>query len=180
MAKKDLKQNIKSKDSGEDVLYDLKDDVQAYIDDGYDLEDAITAAIDGLIYTKDIIDLGLHYGVIDDSQILQDCYEDLYNDLSNGDYVFPNWYFVVTDNNLGFEHESDADYVDEQEAENAAYDFVEEVRDSIDVREEDGEFVAYVTFAGQEVEVARSDDEDAAYSMADTWVDELDYKAKRA
>ena len=173
MAKKDLKKVVKSKDSGESVLYDLKDDVQAYIDDGYDLDDAITAAIDGVYQTKDIIDLGLLYGVIDDSQILRDCYEDLYNDLASESYDFPKWAFLVAGNDETYQ--SGYDYDSESEADDAGYDFVEEVRDSIDVIEEDGEFVAYVTFDGEQVEVARGEGKDDVYTEADAWVDELEY-----
>ncbi|MEE3309757.1 hypothetical protein, partial [Sharpea azabuensis] len=58
---------MKTKDGFYDVYDDLRDTVQSIIDDGEkDVDEAIRRAIDdGLIYSRDIVELGLHYGVID-------------------------------------------------------------------------------------------------------------------
>lgn len=80
-----LKESFKKrnlKESWGDVYEDLVDRAKSWIDDGYDLDDAVNRALDdGLIYTSDIMELGSHYGVINDSQIISDMYEDLYSDV---------------------------------------------------------------------------------------------------
>lgn len=68
--------------AGIDVIQDLIDRAELIVDEGKDADDAVREAIDeGLIYSEDIIALGLHYGVIDDSQIIDDIYESLFNDM---------------------------------------------------------------------------------------------------
>ena len=70
------------KESGVDVLYNLIDRAKSYVDDGYDLDDAINTAIDdGLIYTSDVLDLAQKYGVVNDSELIGLFYDDLYNDM---------------------------------------------------------------------------------------------------
>lgn len=71
--------------AGMDVIDDLVDRAKGYITgEDYSIESAIETAIDdGLIYTKDIIDLAEHYGYIDDSELIQKFYDDLYNDMYN-------------------------------------------------------------------------------------------------
>lgn len=65
-----------------DIFEDLIDRAKSNIDDGYDIDEAIAQAIDdGLIYTDDIISLGQYYGVIDDSKIISDMYDDLSGDM---------------------------------------------------------------------------------------------------
>lgn len=80
-----LKESFKKrnlKESWGDVYEDLVDRAKSWIDDGYDLDEAVNRALDdGLIYTSDIMELGFHYGVINDSQIISDMYEDLYSDI---------------------------------------------------------------------------------------------------
>lgn len=67
---------------GEDVIADLVDRAEGYMDDEYDIEDAINQAIDdGLIYSKDIWDLAEHYGVVEDSELLDRYYTMLYDDM---------------------------------------------------------------------------------------------------
>ena len=82
---KSLKEGLKKrslKESWGDVYQDLIDRAESWIDDGYELEEAVNRALDdGLIYTDDIIELGVHYGVIDGSQVVNDMYEDLFNDI---------------------------------------------------------------------------------------------------
>ena len=68
--------------AGMDVIDDLVDRAMGYVRDDYSAEDAIHQAIDdGLIYTKDIIDLAEHYGVIDTNELFDRFYEDLFNDM---------------------------------------------------------------------------------------------------
>lgn len=70
--------------AGEDVISDLVDRADSmYTDGNYgDLEDCVSQALDdGLIYSKDIWDLAEHYGVIDDSELIERFYEDLWNDV---------------------------------------------------------------------------------------------------
>lgn len=68
--------------AGMDVIDDLVDRAMGYVHDDYSAEDAIHQAIDdGLIYTRDIIDLAEHYGVIDTSELFDRFYEDLFNDM---------------------------------------------------------------------------------------------------
>lgn len=67
---------------GEDVIADLVDRAKMFQSDGYDIEEAIEHAIDeGLIYTADIHTLLEHYGSIDDSEIIESYYDDLYSDM---------------------------------------------------------------------------------------------------
>lgn len=69
---------------GEDVIADLVDRAQSLIDDGNygDVDDCIRQAIDdGLIYSRDIWDLAEHYGVVDDSELIERYYEELFNDI---------------------------------------------------------------------------------------------------
>lgn len=74
--KKPLKETFKS----DDIIDDLLDRAKSWISDGYDKEEAVERAIDdGLIYTKDILDLAEVY--LDVSKLLGEFYEDLYNDL---------------------------------------------------------------------------------------------------
>ena len=70
------------KESYADVFQDLVDRAESWMDDGDDKDEAVMHAIDdGLIYTRDIIDVAFHYGAIDDSELLNKCFEDLYSDL---------------------------------------------------------------------------------------------------
>ena len=69
---------------GQDVLDDLIDRAKSWVSDGYDIEEATHNAIDdGLIYSRDIIDLAEHYGVLDDSELISRFEEDLFNDIYN-------------------------------------------------------------------------------------------------
>lgn len=85
--KRALKENMKSKKlnetwAGMDVIDDIVDRAKLWISDGYEVDDAISNAInDGLIYTKDIIDLAEHYGVIDSGELIERFVDDLYNDI---------------------------------------------------------------------------------------------------
>ena len=71
--------------AGEDVVSDLIERAKSCIDDGYDLEDAVSTALDdGLIYTKDIRTLAEHYDVLpSDSELISAFYEELYGDVYN-------------------------------------------------------------------------------------------------
>lgn len=70
--------------AGEDLISKFVDYVKMDIDDGYDVDDAVTDILNNqLIYSKDILTLAQHYGVLDDSELLDKYYEDLYNDLYN-------------------------------------------------------------------------------------------------
>lgn len=65
-----------------DVFQDLIDRAESWIKDGYDKDEAIRVAIDdGLIYSSDIYDIAYHYGVVNDSELLSNCYEMLFDDL---------------------------------------------------------------------------------------------------
>ena len=82
---KSLKESFKRrnlKESWGDVFEDLVDRAKSWIDDGDDIDEAITRALDdGLIYTSDIVDLGIHYGAINDGEVINAMYEDLYSDI---------------------------------------------------------------------------------------------------
>lgn len=71
--------------AGEDVISDLVDRAESWVDDGYDIDEAVTRALDdGLIYTKDIRTLAEHYDVLpDDSELIGLFYEELYGDVYN-------------------------------------------------------------------------------------------------
>ena len=65
-----------------DVLYDLIDRAKSLVDDGDEPEEAVHHAIDdGLIYTDDIVSLGVRYGVINTDEVIGNMYEDLFNDM---------------------------------------------------------------------------------------------------
>ena len=50
-----------------------------------DMDECVQQAIDeGLIYTDDIYALAQHYGSIDDSELIESFYDDLYYDILNG------------------------------------------------------------------------------------------------
>ena len=75
--KRRLKESV-----GINVIQDLIDRAELIVDEGKDADDAVREAIDeGLIYSEDVVALGLHYGVIDDSKIIDDIYESLFNDM---------------------------------------------------------------------------------------------------
>ena len=77
--KKELKESFYE---GSRVVDDLVDRARGWIDDGEDIDDAVSHAIDdGLIYTEDIINLGDYYGVIDTSELIDRFYDDLYGDI---------------------------------------------------------------------------------------------------
>ena len=77
-----LKESKQLKEGFYDVLDGLIDRAKLWVDDGYEPNDAVNGAIDdGLIYTSDIVDLGVHYGVIDDQQVVADMYDDLFQDM---------------------------------------------------------------------------------------------------
>ena len=81
-AKKDKKELKESFYEGSKVVDDLVDRAKGWIDDGEDIDDAVSHAIDdGLIYTDDIINLGDYYGVIDTSELIDRFYDDLYSDI---------------------------------------------------------------------------------------------------
>lgn len=86
---KNLKEALKTnsgktplKEGYADVFQDLIDRAESWIKDGYDKDEAIRVAIDdGLTYSSDIYDIAYHYGVVDDSELLSNCYEMLFDDL---------------------------------------------------------------------------------------------------
>ena len=176
-----VKAKIKTKDGYYDVYDELKDVVQTEINEGKDLDDAVSDAInDHLIYTRDIVELGLHYGVIDDSQIVSDMYEELYNDLYNEDYEVSKWQFKIIDNNLGNEYESFFDYDTEEEAQSAGEDFISDLRDTIETEEDEHGWRALIDFDMTTMEVAAEcEDEDQAYQMAENFIDELEIETGR-
>lgn len=70
------------KESYYDVFEDLKDRAISEMEEGNDKDEAIMRAIDdGLIYTRDIIDVAWHYGAINDSELFERFYEELFDDL---------------------------------------------------------------------------------------------------
>ena len=82
-----LKKPIKESWDGEAVIDDLIERAQSMLNDGgYGYaEDCVIEAIDeGLIYTADIMTLLGHYGTIDDSEIIESYYDDLFSDVLNG------------------------------------------------------------------------------------------------
>ena len=80
--KGECKKSLKETWDGDSVIEDLADRAKGYMDDGYDVDEAVQSAIDdGLIYTSDIMTLLDHYGSIDDSTIIESYYDDLYSDV---------------------------------------------------------------------------------------------------
>ena len=71
--------------AGEDAISDLVDRAESWIEDGYDMEDAVDRALDdGLIYTHVVRTLADHYDVLpDDSELIGLFYEELYGDVYN-------------------------------------------------------------------------------------------------
>ena len=70
--------------AGEDSLQDLIDRAKIkYNDDNTkDIDDIVWETIDeGLIYSRDIWNLAEHYGVIDDGELIERFYDDLYSDI---------------------------------------------------------------------------------------------------
>jgi len=70
--------------AGEDSLRDLIDRAKIKYDDNNtkDIDDIVWETIDeGLIYPKDIWNLAEHYGVIDDGELIERFYDDLYSDI---------------------------------------------------------------------------------------------------
>ena len=79
------KKPLKETFAGKDIIDDLTDRAKMKIEEGEEVDDAVWQAIDeGLIYTKDIFDLAEHYGSIEDSDLIESFYDDLYNDIMNG------------------------------------------------------------------------------------------------
>ena len=75
--------------AGDDKIADLVERAESmYIDGNYgSMEDCVTQALDdGLIYSVDIWDLAEHYGVIDDSELIDRFYKALWNDVYNEVY----------------------------------------------------------------------------------------------
>lgn len=76
--KKTLKEGYST---GIDVLQDLIERAQSYVDEGADVDEAVWNAIDeGLIYTEDIVSLALYYGTID-SSLIETYFEQLADDI---------------------------------------------------------------------------------------------------
>ena len=79
------KKPLKETFAGEDIIKDLIDRANSHIEEGEEPYEAIHSAIDeGLIYTKDIYDLLEHYGTIEDGQIIESYYDELYSDIAKG------------------------------------------------------------------------------------------------
>lgn len=120
---------------GEDVISDLVDRADSmYTDGNYgDLEDCVSQALDdGLIYSKDIWDLAEHYGVIDDSELIDRFYEELWNDVY--DEVYQT-------------HLTDDEDEDEEEEIEVEENLTESSKlDNIDAKADDKKEVAKVDF----------------------------------
>lgn len=69
--------------TGDEIIDDLAERAKLIMNDGIDLEDAISQALDdGLIYTSDIRVLANHYDVLpSDGELIDSFYENLYNDV---------------------------------------------------------------------------------------------------
>lgn len=93
--------------AGEDVIADLVDRAKGWIDDGSDLDDAVSRALDdGLIYTKDIRTLAEHYDVLpDDGDLIGMFYEELYGDVYN---EASDYYDEVHENNDDEDEENES------------------------------------------------------------------------
>jgi hypothetical protein len=102
---------------GVDAFWDLVERAKTWIDDcdeDADLSDLIHGALDdGLIYTDDIIGLAAKYGVIDDSELIDKFYEELFNDV----YSEVSDYFNDHIEELKAEAEKDETEEDEEETE---------------------------------------------------------------
>ena len=101
------KKSLKETWDGESIIEDLADRAKGIMNEGSDLEDAITQAIDeGLFYTKDIHALLQHYGSIDDVDIVNSYYDELYSDI-----------YSKVEDYIADEEESDEDDFEDDEEE---------------------------------------------------------------
>lgn len=142
----------KLNESGIDVLYDLIDRAKSWVDDGYDANEAVERAIDdGLIYTDDIADLAIKYGVIGIDTI-SEFYEDLYNDM----------YSEVSD--YADEQSNDSDEVDESLKENLSKDMT--IEDIAKKHNVSADVIRAQVDIGKEVEKEHTDDEKKAERIA--------------
>ena len=79
------KKPLKETWAGEDAIGDLVDRAESWMDDGYDIDGAVTRALeDGLIYTYVVRTLADHYDVLpDDDDLIGLFYEELFGDVYN-------------------------------------------------------------------------------------------------
>ena len=120
------KKVLKETWDGENVIDDLVDRAKGYMDEGEDIDDAIMGAIDtGLIYTKDIRDLAIHYDTMpEDSELIEgfieDLMSDMYNELSD--------YEPEVENDDEETDESLNEYYDDEDEFNPFKDIVKELK----------------------------------------------------
>lgn len=65
-----------------DVLNDIVERAVMGMDEGMDVDDAVSDAIDsGMIYTDDQMAVADHFGTLDVGRAFEDAYEDFYNEV---------------------------------------------------------------------------------------------------
>lgn len=65
-----------------DVLNDIVERAVSGMEDGMDIDDAVSDAIDtGMIYTDDQMAVADHFGTLDVGRAFEDAYEDFYNEV---------------------------------------------------------------------------------------------------
>ena len=65
-----------------DVLNDIVERAVLGMEDGMDIDDAVSDAIDsGMIYTEDQMAVAEHFGTLDVESAFSDAYEDFYNEI---------------------------------------------------------------------------------------------------
>ena len=105
--KKEESCKVKESWEGENIIDDLVERAQDMLKDGGygDINDCVAQAIDdGLIYTDDIYELARHYGTLEDSEIIESYYDDLFNDVAS------------RVEEVEEEEEDDFDYEDDEES----------------------------------------------------------------
>lgn len=80
----DSKLEESSGDTAEDIIDNIVDSILSDKDNYDDLDSVIAEDINNsLIYSEDILTLAQHYGVIDDSELIDKFYDNLYSDIYN-------------------------------------------------------------------------------------------------
>lgn len=65
-----------------DVLNDIVERAVSGMEEGMDIDDAVSDAIDsGMIYTDDQMAVADHFGTLDVGRAFEDAYEDFYNEV---------------------------------------------------------------------------------------------------
>lgn len=148
------KKKIKESWEGEGIIDDLVDRGKYYVDEGHDVDDAVSNAIDeGLIYSADILALAQHYGTLpDDSDLINDYYEQLFDD------VYSELSHYAKEKQEEEQVELLVQYAGDDEA--SFEDYYDSVEDAVDYAESMDDIVHYQVVDSEGNIVAEDDWED--------------------